>query len=226
MAGIGTAAVSLLGVDSAHIGDLSKQTVYAAELKGIKIILARLRRQPAPGTAVILTNNQAVIQACGSPKHSSSQHILCDIVRHLEALRGWDIRLQWIPGHVSVAGNKQANKLAKQASNPPPPHPEPDPDEAKPGKAAYPILKSAILQQLKASAKAAWKATWAGSERGAHTRLIIPKPTPVVLACHEGLRQAASSVLVQMQTRRISLGVYLSQFIKGVSTRCSCNLGV
>jgi hypothetical protein len=43
--------------------------------------------------AVILTNNQAAIQACGSPKCSSGQYILCDIVRHLEALRGWDIRL-------------------------------------------------------------------------------------------------------------------------------------
>jgi ribonuclease HI len=146
MASISAAAVSSLGVDSAHMGDLSKQTMYAAELKGIEMALARLQRQPAPGTAVILTNNQAAIQACGSLKRSSGQHILCDIVRHLEALRGWDIRLQWIPGHVGVAGNKQANKLAKQASNPPPPHPEPEPDEVEPGKAAYPILKSAILQ--------------------------------------------------------------------------------
>jgi hypothetical protein len=71
MAGVGAAAVSSLGVDSAYMGDLSKQTVYVVELKGIKMALARLRRQPAPGTAVILTNNQAVIQACGSPKRSS-----------------------------------------------------------------------------------------------------------------------------------------------------------
>jgi ribonuclease HI len=95
---------------------------------------------------MILTNNQAAIQACGSPKRSSGQYILCDIMHHLKALRGWDIRLQWIPGHVGVAGNKQANKLAKQASNPPPPHPEPDPNKAGPGESAYPILKSAILQ--------------------------------------------------------------------------------
>jgi hypothetical protein len=88
------------------------------------------------------------------------------------------------------------------------------------------MLKLATLQLLKASTKAAWKATWANSERGAHTRLIIPELTPAVLACHEGLWRAASAVLVQMQTGQIGLGVYLGQFIKGVSTRCSCNLGV
>ncbi|KAL3485457.1 hypothetical protein BJX62DRAFT_242955 [Aspergillus germanicus] len=34
-AGVGAAAVSSLGIDTAHMGDLTKQTVYAAELKGI-----------------------------------------------------------------------------------------------------------------------------------------------------------------------------------------------
>jgi hypothetical protein len=170
---------------------------------------------------VILTNNQATIQACSSPKRSSGQHILCDIMRHLKALRqrNWEVQIQWIPGHVGVSSNEQADKYAKQAANPPP-------LKTNPNKAMYPVLKSATLQLLKASAKAAWKATWASSKQGAHTRLIIPEPTPAVLACHEGLRRAASAVLVQMQTGRIGLGVYLGQFVEGVSTRCSCNLGV
>jgi hypothetical protein len=42
MASVGAAVVSSLSVDSAHMGDLSKQPMYAAELKGIKIALARL----------------------------------------------------------------------------------------------------------------------------------------------------------------------------------------
>jgi hypothetical protein len=43
-AGVGAAAVLLLGVDLAHMGDLVKQTVYIAELKGIKMALAWLQR--------------------------------------------------------------------------------------------------------------------------------------------------------------------------------------
>ncbi|KAL3485458.1 hypothetical protein BJX62DRAFT_38398 [Aspergillus germanicus] len=87
----------------------------------IEMALARLRLQRGtPGSAVILTDNQAAIQACSSPSRSSGQHILCGIIRHLEALRGWDIRLQWIPGHVGVRGNEQADEYAKQAADPPP----------------------------------------------------------------------------------------------------------
>jgi hypothetical protein len=44
MAGVGATAVSSLGVDSAQMGDLLKQTVYAAELKVIEMALARLWR--------------------------------------------------------------------------------------------------------------------------------------------------------------------------------------
>jgi hypothetical protein len=92
--GVGAAAVSSLGIDTAHMGDLTKQTVYAVELKGIEMALAWLWLQRGtPGSAMILTDNQAAIQACSSPRWSSGQHILHGIVRHLEALRGWDIRL-------------------------------------------------------------------------------------------------------------------------------------
>jgi hypothetical protein len=123
---------------------------------------------------------------------------------------------------VGVRGNEQADEYGKQAANLTPQLVEPDPNET----AAYPVLKSATLQLLKASTKAAWKAVWKETPRGLHTKLLIPEPTTAVLTLHERLRRAASAVLIQMQTGRIGLGVYLGQFVEGVSTRCSCNLGV
>ncbi|KAG2000699.1 hypothetical protein GB937_010925, partial [Aspergillus fischeri] len=57
-------------------------------------------------------------RASAEPKGSSGQYYIRQIVRLLDHLRadGWQVRLQWLPGHEGVYGNERADRLAKDAA--------------------------------------------------------------------------------------------------------------
>jgi ribonuclease HI len=74
------------------------RTVYAAELVGIGMALEALEHRPQVLTEVIiLTDNQAAVQACAEPdRRQSGQYIVRDIVRQLDHLRaeGYKVQIQ------------------------------------------------------------------------------------------------------------------------------------
>ena len=91
--------------------------------------------------------------------------------------------------------------------------------------ATEPILRASRRLVLRTEAAGRWKDEWKGGTHGATTRRIFPEPSRRLLGLHYGLRRAASSVLVQMQTGKIALAGYLGRFGAMESTECPCGLG-
>ncbi|OQE63235.1 hypothetical protein PENNAL_c0247G06664, partial [Penicillium nalgiovense] len=115
-------------------------------------------------------------------------HIKDDLVRELVATSRAPAR---------VHGNERADILAKLVAS-----------AYRPAEAV--ILLSGCRTKLRELAAKRWKEEWASNNSGAHLRALFPKPTKAIFAIHESIRRAASSVLVQMQTGKISLPAYLA----------------
>ncbi|KAG0152665.1 hypothetical protein PDIDSM_2470 [Penicillium digitatum] len=123
---IGASMVSLQqGVSSQrrYLGTDSQSTVYAAELSGIEMALAKAKKEQAR-EVVIFSDSQAAIQAVQNPKRPSGQYILTRIYDHLRAIRSRNqvqqeptiVTIRWIPAHVGVSGNEYADTEAKGAA--------------------------------------------------------------------------------------------------------------
>ncbi|KAJ5544111.1 reverse transcriptase [Penicillium frequentans] len=219
--GVGASATTSRGDAITVLGTLETHTVYAAELEGIRLALQSFLRgdgnrntDQTPRTATIFTDNQAAIRACAHPQRSS------------EALRGigCHVRIRWIPGHVGVAGNERADRLANDAAN--------TPTIAPPST----ILLSGCRMKLRRIAFEHWTQEWADGEHGAYARLLFPLPTKAIFELHETLPRAASSALIQMQTGKIGLPGYLNTIPRWREeqleanplrdpARCSCDIG-
>jgi ribonuclease HI len=108
----------------------TQMEVYDAELHGVlqaaekcRQFLARQQNQKA----WIFTDNQAAVQRIASLTAAPGQDValrLADIADTLHE-RNNSLHIQWVPGHVDVAGNERADKLAKEATQKtPPPQPK------------------------------------------------------------------------------------------------------
>jgi ribonuclease HI len=122
---IGASTASLIhGVTSQrrYLGTDSQSTVYAAELNGIEMALAKTRNingQPTAREVIIFSDSQAAIQAVQNPQRPSGQYVLSLIYNHVRAIRSQSqqiITIRWIPAHVGVDGNEFADEEAKGAS--------------------------------------------------------------------------------------------------------------
>ncbi|KAJ5544164.1 hypothetical protein N7494_005443 [Penicillium frequentans] len=216
--GVGASATTSRGDATMVLGTLETHTVYAAELEGIHLALQL--RPP------IFTDNQAAIRACAHPQRSSGQHTVREISCLVEALRntGCHVRIRWIPGHVGVAGNERADRLANDAAN--------VPTTACPSM----VLLSGCRMKIRRIALEHWTQQWVHGEHGAYARLLLPVPTKDIFKLHETLQRAASSALIQMQTGKIGLPGYLNTIPRWCEeqreanplrdpARCSCDIG-
>ena len=79
---------------------------------------------------------------------------------------------------------------------------------------------------LRIEAANAWKMEWAASPRGNSLRRLWKEPSKAPMQLYQGLRRAATSVLIQMQTGKIALASYLGTFNAMESTECSCRRGL
>jgi ribonuclease HI len=232
--GIGAAVVSNLGTRRFQIGTPDTHTVYAAELTGIDEALGQLLAyQPNLPSKVmtIYTDNQATIHALQDPGVPSGQYILQRIITKVDCLRsmGWHLCLRWLPGHEGAKGNELADTAAKEAARRASitftqrePHMG-TPPAAQP--AARYILAASCRQRLRAGFAAQWQDSWNTNPHGAQTRRIFSAPSKAVLALHSGLKRAASSIVVQLQTGKIALAAYLGTFGAMDSVDCTCTLG-
>ncbi|KAJ5543821.1 reverse transcriptase [Penicillium frequentans] len=216
--GVGASATTSRGDAITVLGTLETHTVYAAELEGIRLALQLFLRGDG--------QRNTAIRACAHLQRSSGQHTVREISCLVEALRGigCHVRIRWIPGHVGVAGNERADRLANDAAN--------VPTTASP----LMVLLSGCRMKLRRIAFEHWTQEWVDGEHGAYARLLFPVPTKDIFELHETLPRAASSALIQMQTGKIGLPGYLNTIPRWREeqleanplrdpARCSCDIG-
>ena len=122
---IGAAAVNIHDGDTVisdhrRLGTESQSTVYAAEVSGIEMALARAikdNKETAPTKArevILFSDSRAAIQAVMNPQRPPGQYVLGLIYAHVRTPRSQyttNITLRWIPAHVGVAGNAKCAAL-------------------------------------------------------------------------------------------------------------------
>ncbi|OQE11192.1 hypothetical protein PENFLA_c078G09742 [Penicillium flavigenum] len=202
----------------------SQSTVYATELSGIEIALAKIgtenKGHQQAREVIIFSDSQAAIQAVQNPQRPSGQYVLRLIYKHVRAIRSYNetqprhptnITIRWIPTHVGVDGNKFADKEAKGTT----------------------LLSAGIgvatgtgelIIRLAAAAKRAEK-QWERETTSAPTKRLVQAPNKKTLRLYEGLSKPQCAILIQMRTMRIGLRHFLFKIKAAETDRCSYDEG-
>ena len=100
------------------IGPATWWNINLGELIVIWNTVRMIRHEEQRGSvSTIFSDSQSAIRAIATTAARSGQAIVQRILDHVESLRQAHIRvrLHWVPGHESNAGNEMADRLVKQA---------------------------------------------------------------------------------------------------------------
>ena len=208
------------------VGSSKYYTVYTGELHGLRLALqvvlqTILETEPngTPQKYHIFMDNQAAIRAIQDPtgKPRSGQRLVQESMALLTQIRhhGGKIVLHWVPAHLGIYGNEDADKLAKAGAAISLPSWDPNPK----GRTATKV-KAAI----KKSFRDKWAEDWKVARKGADLRQICSTPTVHTIGRHKGLARAQSSILTQLRTGKIALRSFLFATTLADSPVCNkCN---
>ena len=127
----------ILHKQSYQLGTIA--TVYQSELFAINMGCTWATSTiTSPGTITFLSDSQAAIKALCTTQIKS--RLVKDTLLKLNMLGALhSVQLRWVPGHVGLQGNEQADELAREGSGTPPIGPEP----------FLPLPNSLILAELR-----------------------------------------------------------------------------
>src|SRR5947207_4453726 len=142
-----------------YLGTDLQFNVHAAELVGIHPAIKHWLSQPNPPTACqIYIDSQAAGDFLSQLKRPPAQSLIMAILDILDtAPLTHHVKLIWIPGHIDIDGNEQADKEAKRAAT--------DPSLSSPFKQG--TLKSSRIQQIKTMAQQKWNEEWTSNTKTA-----------------------------------------------------------
>jgi ribonuclease HI len=214
-----------------YLGTDSQSTVYAAELSGIEMALAKTRKDNEghrqAREVIIFSDSQAAIQAVQNPQRPSGQYVLALIYNHVRAIRSQtqgptNITIRWIPAHVGVDGNEFADEEAKGAAL----------LGAGMGVATgsgtgEPIIRlaAAAKRAVRQRIRERWEKQWERETTSAPTKRLVQAPNKKTLRLYEGLSKPQCAILIQMRTMRIGLRHFLFKIKAAETDRCSCDEG-
>ena len=211
-----------------HLGTTEQHTVYEAELVGMILGLHLIKTETGSKTKCALNvDNQAALVAIKSEMNKSGQHLAANLLQLAKQLlnrrgnRNFRLTFRWSAGHVGIAGNEDADKIAKAAAD----------GESSDSKNLPPCLRKEIGYSLSATwqaqndkLKSRWTSNWAKSPRFNRLRfkdLLTPLSQKYLKFISNGnISRKTTSVVFQLRVGHAPLNEYLHRFKKVNSPHC------
>jgi ribonuclease HI len=124
-----------------------------------------IRRAYRNKRILIFSDSQAALRALDGSKVTSN--LVAECLNALSVLAGWnEVTLAWVPGHCSIPGNEEADRLARQASGLPLHGPE----------LALGIPTCSVTEAIRAWTTKQHLCTWRNLTGHRHAKLFISGP--------------------------------------------------
>ena len=139
-------------------------TPYPIELLAIRRALLWILDNSSIKPFVILSDCQSALESLNNGKRSHNHKAINDILNILDQAKscGKDIVFAWIPGHVVLPGNEEADKLARGAAS----------EMTEIQKA--PISKVEARNTIKHQCLRLWDEEYQSIEKGSHYKMFQP----------------------------------------------------
>ena len=111
---VGIAIVSSRGIPPMSTRITDHTSVYRAELEAVMQVVAHIVDEETE-EAVIFTDSLSVVQAVANVRNAVSNEEIKFLCEYANDAKN-PIHLCWIPGHVGIQGNEQADRHAKEAT--------------------------------------------------------------------------------------------------------------
>jgi ribonuclease HI len=222
---IGAAAHSPTSSETRHcyLGNANTSNVYAAELTAIHLgIIMAGESNDRYNKCLIYVDNQSSIQAIDKPRQQSGQYIIRNILKSLKEMEtqrpNLEFRIEWVPGHMDIAGNEKADEEAKKA--------------AQERIIGYPLLnfelKSVQVTRINDDIKEAARKEWTNGKTNARQLRKMTRPqrykTGVQLYGELPRKQLAN--LIRLRTGHCRLNHYLNRHKIIEDPKCECGRGI
>jgi len=198
-----------------QLGTAEEHTVFEAKLVGL-ILGLQLATENIQGKANITVgiDNQATIKAMKSKLNKPGHYLAAEVLKctsqlHKKLGNKSLIKLCWMPGHVGIKGNEEADVEAKKATEGQTSRPDKLPHTLK---NKIKISKSALNQSFKEKRRKEWKEEWSKSPRYKRAKSIdssLLSKKFMALISNPKISRAATSKIFQLRTRHIPLKAYL-----------------
>ena len=160
------------------------------------------------GKYVIFTDSMSSLLLLSSPIIKTYRYIAHDILTKLISMKG--VVLQWIPAHVGIAGNEQADKLAKMNKSLNYRY------EKTPKEDYYKFVKSKMMTMWEQN----WQLSVQSTQKGSVFQTVKGKIEEWPWACISDRK--VETGMARLWTNHVGLSQYLFRFEQSPTPLCMC----